>query len=337
MRSYIRFLVVLAAIPFSFVQGSAQSGEICGESGGTVWLNSKAVYGRVVLKGVEAGAKWPKVTVSLMDGGRVMDSATVGRSGNYCFREVDGRGASLVVEVEGREAVRQVLASSGPAQFQQDFEILVTGQSRTAKPGVVSAKYQYSRNEKNAALFEEANAAASGKDQKRAIRLLNELVAIDPADFIAWMKLGELYFDESEFARAETAYRKALAAKPDLSPAMMNIGRIYLIQKRFDDGIELLKKAALADRTSARTFQLLGEAYILNRQGEAGVVALNEAIRLEPIAMAESHLLLARLYDVAGAKYLASREYRLFLEKVPKHPDRKKFEKYIRENPETGG
>jgi hypothetical protein len=51
--------------------------------------------------------------------------------------------------------------------------------------------------------------------------------------------------------------------------------------------------------------------------------------------MAESHLLLAVLYDRAGAKDLASREYRLFLSKVRDHPDQKKFEKYIKDNPET--
>jgi hypothetical protein len=49
--------------------------------------------------------------------------------------------------------------------------------------------------------------------------------------------------------------------------------------------------------------------------------------------MAECHLLLARLYDRAGAKPYASREYKLFLAKVPGHADAKKFVAYIQENP----
>ena len=50
--------------------------------------------------------------------------------------------------------------------------------------------------------------------------------------------------------------------------------------------------------------------------------------------MAECHLQLAHLYELAGAKKLAAHEYALFMAKVPDHPDRKKFEKYIKDNPE---
>jgi hypothetical protein len=49
--------------------------------------------------------------------------------------------------------------------------------------------------------------------------------------------------------------------------------------------------------------------------------------------MAECHLLLARLYDRAGAKDMASREYVLFLQKVPEHPEKQKFDSYIKANP----
>lgn len=46
-----------------------------------------------------------------------------------------------------------------------------------------------------------------------------------------------------------------------------------------------------------------------------------------------SHLLIGRLYDAAGAKQLASREFRGFLRKVPDYADKAKLEKYIKENP----
>ena len=75
---------------------------------------------------------------------------------------------------------------------------------------------------------------------------------------------------------------------------------------------------------------------MLTRKGTLGVEVLNEAIRLEPVAMAESHLLLAALYDRAGAKFMATREYKMFLEKLPEHKDAKKFKRYIEENPDNG-
>ena len=69
-----------------------------------------------------------------------------------------------------------------------------------------------------------------------------------------------------------------------------------------------------------------------NKQGTLGAEALKQALKLDPVGMAECHLLLARLYDLAGAKHIAAAEYRAFLEKVPGYPDRRKFEKYIKEN-----
>ena len=39
------------------------------------------------------------------------------------------------------------------------------------------------------------------------------------------------------------------------------------------------------------------------------------------------------LYNAAGLKDRAAAEYKMFLEKVPDHPEKTKFEKYIAENP----
>ena len=78
---------------------------------------------------------------------------------------------------------------------------------------------------------------------------------------------------------------------------------------------------------------MLGEAYLQAKRGTDGLVALDEALRIDPQGMAECHLLKARLYDLAGAKPLASVEYKAFLAKVSDHPDKKKFEKYVKENP----
>ena len=91
------------------------------------------------------------------------------------------------------------------------------------------------------------------------------------------------------------------------------------------------------DRTRSdvgtRALQLLGEAYLQARQGTLAVQALNDAIRLDPIGMAECHLQLAHLYELAGARQLAAKEYKTFLSKVPDHPDQKKLEKFIKDNP----
>jgi regulator of sirC expression with transglutaminase-like and TPR domain len=81
-------------------------------------------------------------------------------------------------------------------------------------------------------------------------------------------------------------------------------------------------------------YRMLGEAYLQAKKGSLGIEALDRALNLDPVGMAECHLTKAHLYELAGAKQFASHEYKLFLEKVPQYPERKKLEKYIKENPE---
>ena len=332
-------LLVAAALLYFPNTAAAQIDQICGETGGTPLLGDSAVYGRVVVKGLAPGAKFPKVTVILNTRGRDVASQTVDKSGFYCFREVEGSEGQLTVEIEGREAGRQILSSADFGlikQFRQDFEVMAPSAGNRAQPGSISVKQQYSRSEANAKLFVEAAAAASDGKADQAIKLFNDLVAADPADYIAWSQLGALYYDKKQYSSSEKAYQSALKAKPDLAPAMMNIGRVRLVEGKIDPAIEILKSATTADPELARAFQLLGEAYLVARKGTLGVEALNEAIRLDPVGMAESHLLMATLYDRAGAKFMATREYKLFLEKVPDHKDAKKFRRYIEQNPDTG-
>ena len=76
----------------------------------------------------------------------------------------------------------------------------------------------------------------------------------------------------------------------------------------------------------------LGEAYLQMKKGSKAVGYLNEALKLDPIGMAEAHLRLAALYNGAGMKDKAAAEYELFLKKRPDFADRKKLEQYIAAN-----
>ena len=56
---------------------------------------------------------------------------------------------------------------------------------------------------------------------------------------------------------------------------------------------------------------------------------LNEAIKLDPIGMADAHLRLGALYNLAGRKDQAALEYNEFLKKRPDYPDAQKLRDYI--------
>lgn len=336
-RNWLVSVLLVVVVVFACAgETHAQIDEICAEAGVMPSLDSPFahvpyVFGRITVKGFDPGAKLPKVAVIFSEGQQAVKRLIVDKSGNYCFRRVGGSG-SLVVEVNGLEVARRTLPSFGAAQQREDFEVLASGHQRATAPAAISAKFSHPPNEKTVGLYKKAAEAEKAKDLKEAVKVLKDLVSVDPADFIAWAKLGSLYFELNSLPEADAAFRKSLELKVEYTPAWINVGKLRVAQKQFEAASEIFKHAATLEPTSARTYQLLGDAYLQARKGTLGAEALNKAIELDPIGMAECHLQLAHLYQLAGAKDRAAREYRLFLVKVPDHPDKGKFEKYIKEN-----
>ena len=340
MRKTVGLFLSLAFVFLFNVIAQAQADEFCGEFGVMPSLDSPFaavpyVFGRISLKGYNAGDKFPSVTIVLVDRQQTEKRITVDKSGKYCFKRTGGSGGTLLVEVDGVEAARRPVPSFSAAQVREDFEIFPQHLQKTAPPATVSAKFSHPQNDKTIEIYKKAAEAEQNKDRQAAIRHLKELVKIDPSDFIAWAKLGSLHFEHNSLGEAEAAFRRSIELKLEYTPAWINVGKIRVAQKQFEAAVEILKHATSLDPKSGRAFQLLGEAYLQSKQGTLAVQALNESLRLDPAGMADSHLLLARLYDAAGARHLAAAEFKAFLSKVNDYPERKKLEKYIKDNPQA--
>jgi len=338
MNMPTKYLLICFFLILAVSNVKAQMDEICAESGNTPSFDSPFaqvpyIYGRIVLKGLDPGAKLPDVTISMVDSQQSTNRLTVGKSGNYCFK-VKNNGGTLIVEVNGVEAVRRALPSFGQTQLREDFEIFWTQLQKSVPPGVVSAKFSHPPNPQTAELYNKAAEAEIKKDKSKAIEYLKEIVAIDSADFIAWAKLGILYRERNLFEEAIAAFRKSLELKAEYTPAWINVGMIKLSQKQFESAIQIYQHAVTLEPKSARIYQLLGEAYLQNKQGSLGAEVLNKALELDPKGMAECHLQLAHLYQLAKANQLATKEYKMFLIKVPDYKDKKKLEEFIKKNPE---
>jgi tetratricopeptide (TPR) repeat protein len=240
----------------------------------------------------------------------------------------------IVVEVDGVVVGRKSFSDLGDLRQREDFEILAPNLQQKFAPGVVSTKFTRAPNDRTSDLYKKAAAAESDKDLSTAVDRVKEIVLIDPEDFVAWAKLGSLYLQQERMSEAETAFKRAITMRPDYTPALLNLGTLLAVQEHIPEAIELFKRGVVSDPASARAYRLLGEAYLKNRQGTIGLAALDEALRLDPVGMAECHLLKARLYDLAGARNLATREYKAFIAKVPDYAERKKLERYIQDYPE---
>ena len=337
MFLFCRILCCIGLLQLFCVSSRGQMDEICREAGVVPSLDSPFaqvpyIYGRVTLNGADSN-KTTKITVIFWDREQNESRWNVGKSGFYCFKRNNASGGTLVIEVNGAEAARKTLPSFGPSKQREDFEVLPAESSRSAAPGTISAKFARAKNEKTLPIYKRVADAERDKKPAAVLAALKEVVQLDPEDFVAWAKLGAVHFEQASLEEADSAFRRSLEIRVDYTPSWINVGKLRMVQKQFEAAAEILKHAATLEPSNARIYRLLGETYIYSKKGTLGAEALHKAIELDPIGNADSHLLLAALYDRAGAKDLASREYRLFLGKVNDHPDKKKFEKYIKDNP----
>jgi tetratricopeptide (TPR) repeat protein len=269
-------------------------------------------------------------------GGSIIGRQRVSSTGRYRFTNLADGQYDLVVELENTEIARMRVEINSPnlkTDYRHDISLEwrapVTG---SVKPASVSAEDYYKRSSANQKLFDKAQAATDKKKYAEASTMLNQILAADPNDFQAWTELGTLNLAQQDLSDAEKAYVRAVEARPKFFLALMNLGRLRVAQKKYEEALSPLTLALEVKPTSAIVNFLLGEAYLQVKKGSKAVVYLYEALRLDPLGMAEAHLRLAALYRGAGMRDKAAAEYEAFLKKKPDYPDRKKLEQYIAAN-----
>ncbi len=312
----------------------AQISDVSAETGLPLPIGAPVIYGRVAINGIPKEAPRPMIFVSLLVGGAQVDRMQTDSRGYYFFLQRPSPGQVLKFEVDDMEVGRAYLNVGTSTRIRQDIALDWTRLKGTPvkKSGVISAKDHYDRSEEAEKMFDAALKAIREDKPQNAVRLFSEIVAKDANDFLAWTMLGSIYSSERQFEDARSALEKALKLKPDFLLAMISLGQLELGQKNYARSIEILAPAVQANPDSADANHALGEAYLQARKGSLAVGFLNRAIELAPIEKAAIHLRLAALYDGAGLKDRAAAEYKLFLEKVKDHPDKKKFEAYIQKN-----
>ena len=287
------------------------------------------IFGDLKIAGASA-ADDTTYQVVLYAGMNVVQRQTVSSNGRFRFMGIPNGEYSIVVEHDSREVYRDRfrLAENQITDIRKDIQLAmrVTPAPPSRDTGL------YNRTAANQSLFDQAKAATEKKNFDEAQKLLEQLVANDDKDFVAWAELGTALFKREKYSDAEKAYQKSLAAKADFLPVLVNYGKLQLQQKQPDKAVELLTKAIEVDPKSAEAQHYLGEAYLQGKKGSKAVVHLNEALKLDPAGKADIHLRLAALYNAAGMKDRAAGEYEQFLAKRPDYAEKEKLQQYISQN-----
>ena len=104
-------------------------------------------------------------------------------------------------------------------------------------------------------------AAAPTVNLQQKIGELKNIVAKDPANYQAWVALGNEYFDSNQFMDSIEAYDKALAIKPDSPNVLTDQGVMFRRLGWFDRAISNFSKANEIDPSHATSVYNLGVVY----------------------------------------------------------------------------
>ncbi len=334
MHRSLALIFLFSILLLSAVNLRAQVDELSDVTGLPIPLGTSAIYGQVTFRGRKSTDREPIVFVTLMMGGTQIDRRQTLKNGYYFFLTKAQDSATLLFEVDGAEVGRVILSAGISNRLRQDvtFDWKALERENRTTTGVISAKYNYPRAAKTEKIFEKAMAAVKDDKNDDAIKLFEELLAADPKDFFAWTMLGTIQFAEKNNAKAEEALKKAIALKPDFPLALINLGKLEMSRGDLAAAVNVLTTAVESEPDSAEANHMLGEALLQAKKGSLAVGFLNKALELAPIEKAEIHLRLAALYNGAGLKDRAVAEYKMFLKKVKDHPEKKRIEKYIKEN-----
>jgi tetratricopeptide (TPR) repeat protein len=170
----------------------------------------------------------------------------------------------------------------------------------------------------------QAESAIEKHDYAAAEPLLRKLVGREPGSYVAWFDLG---FVENELGHLEesiAAYRKSVAAKPDVFESNLNLG-VQLAKTGHSDAEEFLRAATRLKPTSNttegqyRAWLALAQTIAKAKPDEA-LAAYQQAALLQPKEV-EAHLAAGHLLEQNNKFADAEQEYKQVLALDPKSSD----------------
>src|SRR5579863_3114750 len=170
----------------------------------------------------------------------------------------------------------------------------------------------------------QAESAIEKGDDAAAEPLLKKVVAADPNNFQAWFDLGFVYNRLGNTQESIAAYRKSVAAKPDVFESNLNLGLMLAKTgqpdaEQFLRAATTLKPTANIDEGHARAW--LSLAHVLeSSKPEEAITAYQQAAALQP-KDPEAYLSAGLLLEKGNRFADAEQQYRQVLTIDPNSSD----------------
>jgi tetratricopeptide (TPR) repeat protein len=169
--------------------------------------------------------------------------------------------------------------------------------------------------------FEQARKKLGKHDVPAAIAHLERAVEIAPQFAGAWNYRGTIAYQSHDYARAESCFRRALAADPDAFEPLVNLGGVLVNLQKLDEALQYNRHAALTRPGDALANSQLGMNYFYLGKLDLSQKYLTVAARLDPGHFSHPQLLLAEIYYRRQDRSAAADELAEFLRYHPDWPE----------------
>ena len=128
-----------------------------------------------------------------------------------------------------------------------------------------------------------APVAAPVVNQQQQTSVLEEIVAREPGNRNAWVRLGHNFFDSNQPMRAINAYAKALELKDKDPDILTDQGVMYRRVGWFDKAIKNFEKANDIDKNHLQSLYNLGIVYRYDLQDfDKAIIVWEQFIAIDP-------------------------------------------------------
>ena len=104
----------------------------------------------------------------------------------------------------------------------------------------------------------------------------------NPSDYGAYVDLGQTCEKLSDVPCAESAYKGALAAQPDLEPAAAELSTLYSADGKLDDAMAIARSALKAHPGSGPLHAALGIALATHGDQDPAIAEFDQALKATP-------------------------------------------------------
>lgn len=134
--------------------------------------------------------------------------------------------------------------------------------------------------------------------------------AAEPLSAAAWFEQGQT-LESTDAARAEDAYRQALALAPEHADAAINLGAMLCDREQFAEAVEVFDRALQHAPASSLLHFNRGFALENQQRDSEALRSYERSLEIDP-ELADAHFNAARLHELLGNQRGAVRHYSAF-------------------------